>query len=215
MRRLVALSLTLLPIVSAPIGAQRAQRAQRVQRVQRVQLAPRLQDSTSARCLAAGWLAASAVCEGRAANAVSMSIVGATVGATAGFAGGLIAPTRCIGDGERAAVRGAIAGAGAGLVAGLLSKQISRRERAARDSASRAAALRSPARPWSWRDVRPAVVALGAIAAGGALVGASQGAREPSPCDGAARGAATGAAVYAGGGAAAVAGALLVVRFLF
>lgn len=199
MRRL-ALLLLLLPLAAAPLRAQHASRAQ---------------DSTSARCLATGWLDARAVCEGRAANAASLSLIGALTGAAAGAAGGLIAPTRCIGNAEGAAVRGAIAGAGAGLVTGLLSRHVSRRERAARDSASRAAARRSPPGPWSWREVKPAVTVLGGLAAGGAAIGATQGARSPSPCDGTGRGAAIGAGVYGGGGAAAIGGALVVVRFLF
>lgn len=173
-------------------------------------------DSTSRRCLAIDWLDASATCEGRVRNAAGLSIVGAGAGALAGFAGGAVSPTRCLGYAEKSAVRGAIAGAALGGIAGLVTRHISRHERAARDARGRDAAQRAPARPWSWRDVRPAAVALGAVAVTGAVIGGVQGNRSPSPCSGGvAGGMATGAGTYAAGGATTVLGTMLVVRFLF
>lgn len=173
-------------------------------------------DSTSRRCLAVSWLSASATCEGRVLNAAGLSLAGAGAGALAGYVGGTVSPSRCLGHAEKSAVRGAIAGAALGGIGGLVTRHISRHERAARDQHARAAAQRAPARPWSWRDVRPAVVALGAVAVTGAVIGGVQGQRSPSPCTGGiAGGAATGAGAYAAGGATTVLGTMLVARFLF
>jgi hypothetical protein len=163
-----------------------------------------------------GWLDADAICEGRLLNTVGASLLTGVAGASAGYVGGSILRTRCIGNGEAAAVRGAIAGAGIGAVAGVLTRHISARALARKNAEARARAQQNPIRPWSWRDVRPAVTAIGAIAAGGALIGVSQGMRAGTDCGGgAAGGAARGAAVYGGGAAVSIVGSLLVVRFLF
>lgn len=173
-------------------------------------------DSTSRRCLDVGWLDQSATCEGRALNTAALSIIGAGSGALAGWVGGAVAPTPCIGSAERAAVRGAIAGAAVGVVAGLVTRHVSRRERAERTERSRAAALRDPAHPWSWRALRPVAITLGTVAATGAAIGAIQGQRADSPCRGGAGSAAlTGAGVYVTGGATTIAGSMLAIRFLF
>lgn len=176
-------------------------------------------DSTSRRCLDLAWLDPSATCEGRLLNTAALSIIGASGGALAGWVGGAVAPTRCIGNAERSAVRGAIAGAAVGAVAGLVTRHISRRERADRaDRADRARAShqRAPTHPWSWRALRPAAITLGTVAATGAAIGAMQGQRADSPCNGGpGSGALTGAGVYAAGGATTIAGSMLVIRFLF
>ena len=172
-------------------------------------------DSTSARCLDVGWLDARASCEGRSLNAASLSIAGASVGAAAGLLGGAIAPTACLGGAEQNALRGAIAGAALGATVGLLTRHVSRRERAARAERDRASARSDAPHPWSWRDVRPAVITLGTVAATGAVIGGVQGSRYASRCNGVAPGTATGAGVYATSGATAMVGSLLIVRFLF
>lgn len=173
-------------------------------------------DSTSRRCLDVGWLDQSATCEGRLLNTAALSIIGAGSGALAGWVGGAVAPAPCIGNAERSAVRGAIAGAAVGTLAGLVTRHISRRERAERTERSRAAALRDPAHPWSWRALRPAAITLGTVAMTGAAIGAVQGQRSDSPCNGGpGRAALTGAGVYAAGGATTIAGSMLAIRFLF
>jgi len=172
-------------------------------------------DSTSARCLDVGWLDARASCEGRALNAASLSFAGASVGAAAGLLGGAIVPTACLGGAEQNALRGAIAGAALGATVGLVTRHVSRRERAARAERDRASARTDAPRPWSWRDVRPAIITLGAVAATGAVIGGVQGSRYASRCNGVAPGTATGAGVYATSGATAIVGSLLIVRFLF
>ena len=194
---------TLLCLTVAGAPAARAQRAS----------AP--VDSTSARCMDVSWLNREMTCEGRLLNAVSLSMLGAGAGAATGFVGGSIVRTTCIGDGEQAAVRGAIAGAATGLLSGLVIRHISRRELAEKDARSRAEALRDPPRPWSWRDMRPAVIGLGVLTGAGAVIGATQGTRPSFNCGGVGGGMARGAAVYGGGSAATVIGAALVVRFLF
>lgn len=177
---------------------------------------PAPKDSTSARCMDVSWLAAEGSCEGRILNAITSSMFGATIWATAGYVGGAVIPTRCIGNGEKAAVRGAIAGAAAGMVFGLVTHHISRRELAEKEKRRRAEAHKNPPPAWSWRDVRPAVVALGVVAGGGALIGAEEAARRPSVCSGGyASEVGRGAAVYGGGATTTVVGAMLVVRFLF
>lgn len=152
-------------------------------------------------------------------NTAALAILGAGAGAVSGFAGGSLAPTRCLGRGEKAAVRGAIAGAAIGTVAGLVVRHVSRHERASRSSrlsVQRAETRDGPARAWSWRDVRPAVVALGGVAAAGAVIGGIQGGRARASCDANVGGAAAlGSGVYGAGGLTAMAGSLLVVRFLF
>jgi hypothetical protein len=196
--------LLLLPLLFVLAGPSEAQRT----------AAP--QDSTSARCMSTALLDARSICEGRVLNAVSVSLVGAAAGAGAGVVGGLLVPTRCIGNPEAAAVRGAILGGSLGFVSGLLTRHISRRELAGQEARRRAAALRDPVRPWSWRDLRPTVAVVGGLAVGGAAIGAVRGSRAPSPCDGGAGGGAlTGSAVYGTGALAAIGGSLLVVRFLF
>lgn len=177
--------------------------------------APAPADSTSARCMDVSWIDPTTTCEGRVLNAISLSMLGAAAGAAPGYVGGSIIRTHCIGDGEHAALRGAIAGAAAGLAAGLLARHISRREVAAKEARRREAALRNPPRPWSWRDVRPAVIGLGVVTGAGAAIGATQGARRSDSCGGVGGGMARGAAVYGGGAATTVVGAMLVVRFLF
>lgn len=172
-------------------------------------------DSTSRRCLDVGWLDPSASCEGRLLNGAGLSLAGAAGGALVGGIGGAIAPTRCVGGSERAAVRGAIGGAVAGALVGAAWRHVSRRERAARDAEARAGAARDTIRPWSWRDIRPAAVAVGAVAALGAGIGATQGARGVAGCGGVAGGTLRGAGVYGGGAAAGLLGTLLVVRFAF
>jgi len=154
-------------------------------------------------------------CEGRILNAASLSMLSAAAGATAGYVGGSVIRTGCIGDGEKAAVRGAIAGAGAGLLAGLLTRHVSRREIAEKEARAKEAALRDPPPSWSWRDVRPVVIGLGVFTGAGAAIGATQGSRYPSVCGGVGGGMAKGAAVYGGGTATTIVGAALVVRFLF
>ncbi|GMV11106.1 MAG: hypothetical protein AMXMBFR55_28400 [Gemmatimonadota bacterium] len=63
-------------------------------------------DSTSRRCLAVSWLSASATCEGRVLNAAGLSLAGAGAGALAGYVGGTVSPSRCLGHAEKSAVRG-------------------------------------------------------------------------------------------------------------
>lgn len=173
-------------------------------------------DSTSRRCLDIAWLDQSATCEGRLLNTAALSIIGAGGGALAGWVGGAVAPTRCIGNAERSAVRGAIAGAAVGAVAGIVTRHISRRERAERAERARATQHGAPAHPWSWRALRPAAITLGTVAATGAAIGAVQGQRANSPCTGGpGSGALTGAGIYAAGGATTIAGSMLVIRFLF
>jgi len=203
------LLLAVLALLTAlPIGAQATARPTTVGAVHAV-------DSTARRCLDIGWLAPSSTCEGRAQNAAALAVLGAGSGALAGFVGGALAPTSCLGGGEKNAVRGAIAGAAIGTVAGLLVRHVSRRDRAAR-SARGPRDGGTPPRAWSWRDVRPAVVALGGVAATGALIGGVQGSRAATPCDGGVGGGlAQGGGVYALGGLSTVAGTLLAVRFLF
>ena len=162
------------------------------------------------------WLAPSAICEGRALNTVSTALLAGIVGASTGYVGGTVLRTRCIGNGEAAAVRGAIAGAVIGGATGVLTRHVSAKALATKNAEARARALRDPMRPWSWRDVRPTVTAIGSIAVGGALVGASQGMRSGTDCGGGvAGGAARGAGVYGAGAATSLIGSLLVVRFLF
>ena len=172
-------------------------------------------DSTARRCLDVGWLDARASCEGRALNAASLALAGASVGAVTGMLGGAIAPTACLGGAGENALRGAIAGAAVGATVGLVTRHVSRRDRAERSARDRDAARTDPPRPWSWRDVRRAVVALGAVAATGGAIGAIQGSRPAARCSGIGGGAATGAGVYAASGATTIVGSLLVVRLLF
>jgi hypothetical protein len=143
-------------------------------------------------------------------------MLGAAAWATAGYVGGALVPTRCIGNGEKAAVRGAAAGAAAGMLFGLVTRHISRREMAAKEARRREEQLKHPPTPWSWRDVRPAVVVLGVVAANGALIGVEERARRPAVCSGSyAAEMRRGAAVHGTGAATTVVGAMLVVRFLF
>lgn len=201
----------LAAVAAMPIGAQPSRSSSPV--------APQhATDSLARRCLDVGWLAPSATCEGRVLNAAGLAVLGAGAGALTGFVGGAIAPGSCLGGGERNAVRGAMAGAAIGALFGVLAPHVSRHERASREVATTRdrAERRAAPRPWSWRDVRPALVALGGVAATGALVGGVQGSRAPSPCAGGTGGGALqGAGVYAAGGVTTVAGSLLVVRFLF
>lgn len=198
------LSAILLALLHAPTGA----RAQPTR--------PTPLDSVRALCIDVDWLDPTSICSGRLANAATSAMVGAAAGAMAGFVGAAVFPTGCIGNGETAAVRGAIAGGGLAFGATLLARHVSRRTLAARGARAREHAAREPIRPWSWRDVRPAFAVVGTAAAGGALIGLSQGLRSPSPCGGGVGpGVAQGAAVFAAGSAATIGGALLVVRFLF
>lgn len=172
-------------------------------------------DSTTRRCMAVTWLNAEMICEGRALNTVTGGVLGGLAGMTMGYAGGLIAPTQCIGNAEAAAVRGGIAGAAIGTVGALVARQISRRELAERNAREKEEALAHPNKPWSLRDLRPALEFTGAMATVGAGIGATQGSRYPAKCGGVGGGALRGAEVYGVGPLATIAGGMLVVRFLF
>jgi hypothetical protein len=174
-------------------------------------------DSTSARCMNVTWLDPKAVCEGRVTNTVVSGVLAGLVGAGAGFVGGSIINTACIGNGETAAVRGAIAGAAIGAIGTLFTPHVSRRALAARHArnAERARTRGDTVRAWSWRDIRPAVQWIGYTGLGGAAVGAWQGGREDAACGGVGGGAARGAGVYAAGTTTTIVGSLLVVRFFF
>lgn len=172
-------------------------------------------DSSAAVCLDVTWLDANAICAGRAGNTASLALLGGLSGALAGYVGGALAPTACIGNGETAAARGAVAGAAAGLVGSLLIRQVSRRQLAARNAAERAAAQRTPVRGWSWRDVRPAAVVIGGAALGGAAIGTARGAQSPACTDGVGANALRGAGVYGAGALVTMGGTLLAVRWLF
>jgi hypothetical protein len=172
-------------------------------------------DSLSQVCLDVTWLDAKAICEGRTANAAALVLLGGLSGAMAGYVGGAIVPTACLGNGESAAARGAVAGAAIGLAGGLFLRHVSRRSLAARNAAARENARRAPTRPWSWRDVRPAAVAVGGAALAGAAIGAARGAQSRSCADGARVNALRGAGVYGSGALATIGGTLLAVRLFF
>lgn len=170
-------------------------------------------DSASARCMDIDWLDARARCEGRALNATAAAFLGASAGALTGFVGATLVSTSCIGSREDAAARGALTGAVLGGVTGVLVRHISRRA-VAEQSAKRRAASGAAPKPWSWRDVRPTVAALGVIAVGGGIAGAVPTGRPSARC-GVGAGAAQGALVYGIGGTATLTGSLLVVRVMF
>jgi len=173
-------------------------------------------DSTSRICMDIGWLDRASSCEGRVLNTLGMTLIGGIAGMADGAVGGLVIPTNCIGNYEKAAVRGAIAGAALGTVVSLAVPYISRREAAAKNARDRERALAHPTKPWSFQDLKPVLVITGLTAATGAAIGATQGARHPSPCSGGiGGGAATGAAVYGGGFVAGTGALLLGVRLLF
>ncbi len=176
---------------------------------------PRVVDSTAVVCLDITWLDAGTICEGRMSNAVSSAVFTGIMGGLTGAVGGALAPTACLGGAEGAALRGLAVGAGAGFVAGLLTRHVSRRQLAARNAAEREASQRNPAKPWSWRDVRPVFVVAGATAAGGAAIGAWRGSTSADCTDGAGANALRGAALYGGGTLATVGISLVAVRWLF
>lgn len=159
------------------------------------------------------WLDARARCEGRALNATAAALLGASVGAVTGYVGASFVSTRCIGSAEAAAARGAITGAALGGVTGLLVRHVSRRAVAEERAARRADSVPPPA-PWSWKDLRPAAIALGVIAASGAVGGMVQSGRSTAHC-GAGDGLGQGALVYGVGATATLAGSLVVVRVMF
>ena len=147
-------------------------------------------------------------------NAAALTLAGASTGAVAGLIGGAIAPTACLGGADANARRGAIAGAVLGATVGLATRHVSRRVRAERDARARAATQDEPS-PSRWRAIKPVAIALGTVAATGAVIGAVQGGRHDERCSGIGGGAATGTAVYAASGATTLVGSLLIVRFLF